>query len=1061
MTQKFPSGDGEYDQSIHDVSVVSSQNVTFNQTQIIQISVEEIKTRKFIVTSPYKGLKKFESEDKDRFFGRDQFLTGLVNELEQTNFVLLLGASGSGKSSVIRAGLIPWLVERQGSQLMNLVFTPDQDPFESLYASLLGNYKQSEAKIARVVKEDTLTQVVRSLKQQDSYWFILIDQFEELFTTTEPSKRDVFIKSLVQLVKTLDKVSDRSVKVVATMRADFLDRLSPYANLIKVTDQHRPIIAEMQLDELRLAIEQPAAHHGVVFEAGLVKQIIDDVQGQAGYLPLLQYTLNLLWETEVQSQSIEDRTLNISNYRQLGGVRGALQLHIDQIYGALSEPEKLAAQRIFLKLVSIGEDEESGTEWKPVRRRANRPEFSDSLEQTVLMELINQNLLVSNRATDSPESTIEIAHEALLISWTTLNTWIKENRQAITLRNRLNDDVEQWKKTKSPEDLWRGSKLERILELSRDLGFNRVLGGFSPVANQFINASKKLRDRQLRRTKIIAIVGFVLSGLATTAAIVATYQFQQAERGRMEQYAATAEALLANEQPVEALINSIAGVGLSKKWFVKFPNHPVPVSVQSSLLDTVRMNREENRLHHETGVTVVRVSKDGNYLATGDREGTIRLWDLHGHLIGQPLQHGQQSVEALAFSPDRQLLISGSEDGTLMRWNLEGKPIAIPFKDRHQGIVASIAFSSDGLQIASGGADTTVRLWDRQGNPINPFIVNEGYSINSVSFALNSNQILFCYGRRLGFWTLGNSLGEPLALESGMSPFSYNCVFSPDGSRIATSGSETVKLWNLEGKSIAILQGHQGYVSAVGFSSDNQKIVSGGADKTVRVWDLQGNQIGLPLRGHQRFITSVDFVSKDKQIVVSGSDDGSVRLWNLRDQSVGLVLSAGDKLVTAVAVSPNGKYFVTGSQEGMLHLWNANGSSIGTPFKGHQQEVTSVAFSPDNQTIVSGSLDQSVRLWHLNGSKIGQPLQHDAPVTSVAFSPDGKLIASGVFSRSEKDFKGRDGELWTGGNHTITLSNLQGKRIAPPFTGHYGSQASNNDKLMSVAFSLDGKYLVS
>lgn len=226
MTQEFSKnlGEGGREQTIHDVSVVSSQNVTFNQTQIIQISVEEIKTRKFIITSPYKGLKKFESEDKERFFGRDQFLTGLVNELEQTNLVLLLGASGSGKSSVIRAGLIPWLAERQGSHFMNLVFTPDQDPFESLYASLLGKYKQSQAQIARMAKEDTLTQLVRSLKQQDAYWFILIDQFEELFTTTESSKRDIFIKSLVQLVKNLDKAGDRSVKLVATMRADFLVR---------------------------------------------------------------------------------------------------------------------------------------------------------------------------------------------------------------------------------------------------------------------------------------------------------------------------------------------------------------------------------------------------------------------------------------------------------------------------------------------------------------------------------------------------------------------------------------------------------------------------------------------------------------------------------------------------------------------------------------------------------------------------------------------------------------------------------------------------------------------
>jgi hypothetical protein len=175
-------------------------------------------------------------------------------------------------------------------------------------------------------------------------------------STSEPEKRDRFIASLIQLAK----AKLPRVKVMATMRADFLDKLSPYPGLVKATDKHRPMIAEMQLDELRLAIEQPAAHHGVVFETGLVEEIIKDVRGQPGYLPLLQYTLNLLWETEVKTGSINDRTLNISTYRELGGVRGALQQRVDKIYEDLSAQEKITTQRIFLKLVDIGGDEDSG-----------------------------------------------------------------------------------------------------------------------------------------------------------------------------------------------------------------------------------------------------------------------------------------------------------------------------------------------------------------------------------------------------------------------------------------------------------------------------------------------------------------------------------------------------------------------------------------------------------------------------------------------------------------------------------------------------------------------------
>lgn len=907
MTQEFSQnlGEGGREQTIHDVSVVSSQNVTFNQTQIIQISVEEVKTRKFIITSPYQGLKKFESEDKDRFFGRDQFLTGLVNELEQTNFVLLLGASGSGKSSVIRAGLIPWLAERQGSHFMNLVFTPDQDPFESLYASLLGKYKQSEAQIARIAKENTLTQLVRSLKQQDAYWFILIDQFEELFTTTESSKQDVFIKSLVQLVKNINKAGDRSIKLVATMRADFLDRLSPYPDLIKITDKHRPMLAEMQLDELRLAIEQPAAHHGVVFETGLVKQIIDDVQGQAGYLPLLQYTLNLLWETEVQSQSIEDRTLNISNYQKLGGVRGALQQHVDQIYKSLSESERIAAQKIFLKLVGIGEDEEAGTEWKPVRRRATRSEFSDPLEQTVLTQLVNQNLLVSNRVTDSQESTIEIAHEALLTSWVTLNTWIRENRQAIALRNRLNDDVEQWKKTKSHEDLWSGSRLEKALELRQDQNFNQVLGGLSQEANQFLDASQGERDRlqkeKLRRTQLTAIAAIIVACLLGGMAGIALYQLRQAQKQRVDQLAAVGTFLLSTK-PTQGLVNIIAATGLSQSWIVKFPNRPIPRFVQEALFRAVHYSREKNVLWHGSRVLSVAISKDGKTIASAGDDGTIRLWRVEdGSPLGMPFRENNSEIRSIAFSPDGNNLISGSLGGSIRLWDIQGNRLPILFKG-HSKLVFSVAFSPDGQRIISGSADSTIRLWDLQGNQIGePFRGHEG-TIYSVAFSPNGQRIISGGADgKVRLWDLqGNQIGEPF---KGHDLAVFAVAFDPAKGEdfISAGGDRNIRIWNIN--RTEWLTGYKAFqhespiFSAVFSLSPNvEKIISASGDfkegGAINLWNLYGEKLDPPyFKGHRGWVTSI-VLSPDGKTIVSGSGDGTVRIWDLQETKVGTAESA-------------------------------------------------------------------------------------------------------------------------------------------------------------------------
>jgi len=491
----------ETDISFKDISALYVQgignSISFDQTQIVQISTAEIKTRRLELTSPYKGLRRFEPEDKDRFFGRDQLITLLRNELEQTNLILLLGSSGSGKSSVVRAGVVPWLREHWGENFNSLIFAPDQDPFESLYSSLLVGYKQSETQIARIGAVDTLNQVVNLLKPPKSLWLIVIDQFEELFTISDREKRNLFIESLVRLCRS--RADDPQLKIIATMRAASLDYLSAYPELIRATEHHRLLMGEMRSDELRLAIEQPAARHGVVFETGLVEEIIRDVQGQAGYMPLLQYTLDLLWNTEVQKAGIDDRTLNTSTYRLLGGVRGALQRHIDQIYDSLSQAERIATKRIFLKLVEIGNDALSGFEWKPLRRRTPIKEFSEEIEKSVLTKLINENLVISDRSVVTNQSTVEIAHEILLTSWTTLQSWVQENRQTIALRNRLNDDVLIWQKTKRDDDLWTGSKLEQALELRKDSTFNEVLGGFSPDAKQFINASLRRQRNPFER----------------------------------------------------------------------------------------------------------------------------------------------------------------------------------------------------------------------------------------------------------------------------------------------------------------------------------------------------------------------------------------------------------------------------------------------------------------------------------------------------------------------------------------------------------------------------------
>ncbi|MBE9100252.1 WD40 repeat domain-containing protein [Vacuolonema iberomarrocanum] len=1059
------------------------------------ISHKKIKERDLKEKSPYKGLKSFNSKDKDSFFGREQFIMKLVDALDKVDFILLLGASGSGKSSIISAGLIPQ-VERK-KNFYSFVFTPGDNPFRSFYKSLRDKLPDTRfpqlENGAKRENANALKEIVKQ-KSEDEFWLIFIDQFEELFTITEEDKCRYFIEGIVKLVKTTDEPRS-SVKLVATMRADFLARLSPYPKLVELAEC--PLITEMQVDELRLAIEQPAARHGVVFETGLVEEIIKDVQGQAGYLPLLQYTLNQLWESEVDDGGIHDRTLNIKSYWQLGGVRGALQERVSQIYGELSKPEQTAAQRIFLKLVGV--DGNITTDWRPVRKRELRSRFTDPLEKAVLTQLINANLLVSDApAADSDaEATVEIAHEILLTAWDKLKEWVEQNRENIALWNRLAEDAKHWKQEKLEDELWKGTKLAQAVDLQENSTFNKVFGNLGKDVTQFIEASVHSRDRQAREkeaqrqqeldqkkiqlaqetkarkmsqrvTIVASISGAVMAGLA----LLASFQVRQIGIQQIETYIALSDAHLLGNRGLEADIESIRAAKLLSNplWQVIMPDQ-LKTSVLAQLQQVAVIGHERNQFRgYQSGIDEVAFSRDGTRLITFGLDSTISIWDNAGKQMTRFQSHQGEFYDFI-LSPDGTRLATREPDGSYRFWNttngteitifignqeeinnvvfspgstriviyrtdgtvhlLDANGNELSLLDGTQGQIKGVMFSLDDTQIVTRGADNTMRLWDARGTELAILKSPQG-EIKDVAFSPSSTQ-LATHGED-GTVRLWNTNGTEVAVLEGHQEAIEEVLFSPTDTQLATHGEDgTVRLWNTNGTEVTVLEGHQGAIEEVLFSPTGTRLATHGEDGTVRLWNTNGTEVAV-LEGHQGAIEEVLFSPTDTQLATHG-EDGTVRLWNTNGTEVA-VLEGHQGAIEEVLFSPTSTRLATHGEDGTVRLWNTSGTEVAA-LEGHQGAIYDIAFNPDGTRLATGGEDDTVRLWDIN--EIGLPTlkghqgNSDTRIIRSTFSPEGNRLAT----------LGDDGtvSLWdTNGIELHTIEYPQGE-------------------LFEIEFSPDGKRL--
>ena len=1018
---------------------------------------------------PYKGLTYFDcnEEDPKYFYGRTALTDQLLEKVRQGNFLAVLGASGSGKSSVVRAGLLHQLKLGQrlsGSEDWQLyIFRPGEHPLKRLAEVFVESGLSAIDRATQLAKAEELIgtgdvglgHLITAVEA--SRVVLVVDQFEEVFTLCQDrTERQQFFECLLKA----GEREDNKLCLVLTMRADFFGKCAEYGELASQIQQHLVTVTPMTPEELEQAITEPAKKVGLEVERELVTEMMADVQGSPGSLPLLQYTLTELWK----QRTVERLTL--SAYTRLGGVKGTLQKRANEVYESLSPEEQQTAKRIFLELTQLGE----GTE--DTRRQVKKQDLVSTEQSELLVDRVIQTLadaklvvtstLVETGLSSEPVAVVDVAHEALIRHWSRLQEFIDENRDAIRIERKIQAAAEEWRDKKESKDyLLTGLRLgEAEIFLQKETDIVQM----STLAKKLVLRS--IKQRRNHRRRLFGTVSTIIASLSG----LTIFAFVQLQLSVLREKVAVVDTLLQSTNPVDGLVLAIETTGRSRIPLLE----EIRSLILSRLISAVEIARERNAfIGHKQQIIDIALSPNSQYIASASWDGTIRLWDLKGNPIGQPFKGHKAQVLSVAFSPDGQYIVSGGSDAAIQLWDLKGNPSGQQFGG-HEDAVMSVTFSPDGQYIASASWDGTIRLWDLKGNSIgNPF---KGHVLEVYSVAFSPNGQYIVSGgsdSTIRLWDIkGNPIGEPFR---GHEDVVESVAFSPDGQYIVSgSRDKTVRLWDLKGNPIYNpFQGHEDQVQSVAFTLDGRYIVSGSVDATVRLWDLKGNQVGKAFRGHTTGVSSIA-LSLNGQLIASGSYDGTVRLWDLNsNQTAKLfkvpvtvnsvafspdsqhIVSGGSSVlqlwdtqgdligeqiyenrVASVAFSPDGKYVIASDGEN-LQLFSLEGETIGKPFRGHKGFVESVAFSSNGKYIVSGSRDQTVRLWDLKGNPIGEPFRgHEGFVESVAFSPNGKYIVSGS------------------DDQTVRLWDLKGNPIGEPFRGH-------EEGILSVAFSPNGKFIVS
>jgi WD40 repeat protein len=1078
---------------------------------------------------PYRGLLPLEAADAGIFFGREALTIEALDRIRgikdgaAPRLLVLLGASGAGKSSFLRAGLLPRLGRDDRNYLTLPVIRPERAaingeagllrslevalsapdmimPRAEIRGAIEGGATTLRPLLQTVIDHARIA-LVAEVGAKAPVLVLAIDQGEELFLTDGASESGV----LLNLLRELLAEDAPALLVVVTIRSDAYEQLQIAKALEGITQQTLSLIP-MPRGAYQAVIEGPAVRlngtdRRLVIEPALTQALLSDIEEGRGRdaLPLLAFTLERLY-LEYGARG----RLTLRDYDALGRIRGSIEAAVERAFAAADadariprdRDARLALLRRGLIPWLAGIDPDTGN---PRRQKARISEIPEEARPLIDL-LVEQRLLSTDVAADTGERTIEPAHESLLRQWGSLQGWLKEDFAALTNLETVKRAARDWAANAKSED-WlahRAGRLEEAERLLERADFAGKLGAtdraYLAVCREREEIERKEKaaalERRLRLQRRFSIAAAFTAVVMAVVGGLAWQKWDEAEKQKI--MARTTQARLLSSiasqltdagDPTSAMLLALAALP-DKTTKIDLPQ---TVEAESVLRAASQSRREIAVLAGHAGpLRSASFSADGRRVLTASDDGTAIVWDSKIRKPTVFLRGHTDILRSAVFSPDSRHVLTASDDKTARLWDADtGELISVPLVGHTDRIMSAI-FSPDGQRIVTVSRDKTARLWNSEtGREIAVMVGHEG-SVLCVAFSRDGRRIATGSADQTArIWDAAN--GQPIVvlhghsnwvMQGGVQLFGEvrSVEFSPDGRRLLTASLDnTARLWDTQtGQTLFVLK-HGWAVASAAFSPNGQRIVTASWDKTARIWDSEsGAQLNV-LKGHEDVVVGAAF-NYDGKYVITASSDKTVRVWETETGATFAVLRGHENEIVAAGLSPDGTLIVTASTDKTARLWSINQITESLVFK-NRYPLNSATFSPDGKRIVAASYRDTshTEVWDLENRRI---VEVEISGGTAAFSPDGRYIlgpsrgsSATIWDAQTGEpiviFKGHESEVFAAafsrdGRRVITGSNDGTARIWDAETGRsIGILSGHEEPVRSVAFSPNGKRLVT